>query len=221
MKKNTIIILLSLTLFIILGFIFFSQKEALMGKFSTKFTKTTSISGTLKISQGDLYTKEETMTYGEEVVVLNFKLKPSTKAAVSELAFKMEYSGIHNMEMGYDLTGWKIYKVSGGSIDYSAQVGGDADVPVPPPLYVGKTVAFMTINMWDDSLGETYAYNLESEEEFVLVAKVEDDGVSNTNYLTLSSYGDFKWYATASDILKSTVSGWKTEYSGSAELTLN
>lgn len=166
-----------------------------------------SSSSTLTISEGSLEISEE-LAVGDAVQVLSFTLTPSaSEAAVSELSFRVRASGLK----AFKASDWKVYPVSNGSVDLNKQVGKGS-------TFSGTS---LKVSMYDQSYGSTYGQKLSGAEEFVLVAKISDDGNDNSNSLRISSNSTSKWIARSKVKKTYSSSSWYTTLKGSVTMALN
>lgn len=180
----------------------------LQGRLSPSLDLSPEISlNSLTVSEGSLGLSED-ITYGSGISVLNFVLTPSgSSAAVSELNFKVTSKGLKSTSA----SDWKVYPVSGGSIDTTKQVGR------------GTTLSgsALKVSMYDQTYGSSYAQKLSGAEEFVLVTKITDDGIDNTNSLKVASTSTAKWIGRSKVKKSYSASSWYTTLKGSVSMALN
>lgn len=183
------------------------NSQTLQGRLSLSGSLSPASSNTLTISEGSLEVSDE-LTLGDAVQVLSFTLSPSTsEAAVSELNFRVRASGLKTFKAG----DWKVYPVSNSSVDLKKQVGKGS-------TFSGTS---LKISMYDQSYGSTYGQKLSGAEEFVLVAKISDDGIENSNSLKVSSNSTSKWIARSKVKKTYSSSSWYTTLKGSVTMALN
>ena len=160
-----------------------TDTEDLQGKFSTKKPQE------LIISQGTYVGTTNTLTYGTEVPIASFFLTSNTRNTISvaSASFLVKRTGLYEpTDLDLDDLSYKIYPVIGGVIDTSQEVSIAAFGSSVDPEDI-------RLSLSDPTLGSTYALQVSTQQEYVLVAEVIDDGELNTNELYVETVADWEW----------------------------
>ena len=217
MKKIFTALLLAVT--VIFASCSAEQTKSAEGRFSIKPTPAKIVM--LNISQGDLVGETNNITYGSESPVLSFKLASSdgSTVSVSTVSFLLHQTGLVTPTYG-SAAKWQIYPVVSGSIDTSNPISNTAQLADDGiSNNIDGVLTFKTVDA--GGLGESYALQVSSSKEYVIVGPVVDDGLTNTNLIGVSSadssnvsLAKWAWSRTAGVLMSGSFSS--TQITGSA-----
>ncbi len=169
-----------------------TDTEDLQGKFSTKKTEK------LVVGQGTYVGRTNTLIYGAEVPIASFFLSSNSGRPISvrTASFVIKESGLYGPAFGEDLS-YELYPVVDGVIDTSQEILDQAN------FSDDGVDGILWLSLRDPVLGSSYSLQVSSPQEYVILAEVIDDGVLNTNEIsvetvdkTYNSLSEWAWSNT-------------------------
>lgn len=156
-----------------------SNTENLQGKF------TTTRPPALLVNNGTLVTETSTISYGTDVAIGSFTLESSTGTiSVSTISFVISQTGLNGFIYGQS-SAYKMYPVVGGAVDTTRPMATSVSLTNDGTTGLGHDVLSFIVN--DPDLGLGFSLQVSGIQEYAIVGEVVDDGVLNTNMISISS----------------------------------